>query len=595
MEPKKFLYVSLSGLIGDIAWQVLKEGHEVRYFIGAEDERDIADGFVPKSDDWETDAEWADVIVFDDTLGQGAKAQALRMQGKARGRRHAVHRPARGRPQLRPGGAEEGRASTSFPTASSTTSTRPIAFVRENPARYVIKPSGEAQNVKRRLFVGEEDDGARRGPRARGLQAARSPTEIPVFQLQTPRHRRRGRGRRLLQRPRASSRPININFEHKKLFPGNLGPVDRRDGHVDVLDRAQPPLQPDARRRWRPLLARGALRRLHRPQLHRQRQRHLPARVHRPLRLPDDLHPAGRDDHADRPVLPRPRRTASDPKLKVKSGFQVGVRVIVPPYPFDDPGTFESLSKDARHLLQEGRLADGVHIEDAKLVNGQWLVAGTSGVVLMRRRHRPDDEGRPAAGLLADQEHPDPQHVLPRRHRRPLERRLGPTVQLGVLAADVERHDGVVFVGASLACPPVLAVQGRVARHGMVHFNQRPEARAHVDRGTPDLGPHRPSRRHRPGLATGSTRVVARRQRSRAGAGLLELRHPRRGAIGADPIMRALLPVGRSGWAIAAGYLGLFSMLFVFAPFAILCGWLAIRDIVATRRNTAWGGRSSGS
>ena len=25
--------------------------------------------------------------------------------------------------------------------------------------RYVIKPSGEAQNVKRRLFVGEEDDG----------------------------------------------------------------------------------------------------------------------------------------------------------------------------------------------------------------------------------------------------------------------------------------------------------------------------------------------------------------------------------------------------------------------------------------------------
>ena len=36
-----------------------------------------------------------------------------------------------------------------------------------------------------------------------------------------------------------------------------------------------------------------------------------------------------------------------DPKLKVKSGYQVGVRIIVPPYPFDDPGTFASLSKDA--------------------------------------------------------------------------------------------------------------------------------------------------------------------------------------------------------------------------------------------------------
>ena len=75
-DRKNFLFVSLSGLIGDIAWQVLKEGHGVRYFIEAERERDIADGFVPKSTNWEADLPWADVVVFDDTLGQGAKAQA---------------------------------------------------------------------------------------------------------------------------------------------------------------------------------------------------------------------------------------------------------------------------------------------------------------------------------------------------------------------------------------------------------------------------------------------------------------------------------------------------------------------------------------
>src|ERR1700732_5529939 len=82
MEKRKFLFVSLSGLIGDIAWQILKEGHDVRYYIDNEKERDIADGFVPKSLDWEKDASWADIIVFDDTLGQGAKAQALRAAGK---------------------------------------------------------------------------------------------------------------------------------------------------------------------------------------------------------------------------------------------------------------------------------------------------------------------------------------------------------------------------------------------------------------------------------------------------------------------------------------------------------------------------------
>jgi len=56
MERQRFLFVSLSGLIGDIAWQTVKEGHEVRYWIGAADERDIADGFVPKTDDWEAHA-----------------------------------------------------------------------------------------------------------------------------------------------------------------------------------------------------------------------------------------------------------------------------------------------------------------------------------------------------------------------------------------------------------------------------------------------------------------------------------------------------------------------------------------------------------
>ena len=43
--------------------------------------------------------------------------------------------------------------------------------------------------------------------------------------------------------------------------------------------------------------------------------------------------------------------------------------------------------------------------------------------------------------------------------------------------------------------------------------------------------------------------------------------------------MRLLMPVGRSGWAIAAGYLGLFSLVLVPAPFAILVSILAIRDI----------------
>src|SRR4051794_457307 len=82
MDKKKFLFVSLDGLIGDTAWQTVKEGHDVRYCIENKHEREIADGFVQKVNSWEKEVDWADVIVFDDVLGQGAKAAYLRKQGK---------------------------------------------------------------------------------------------------------------------------------------------------------------------------------------------------------------------------------------------------------------------------------------------------------------------------------------------------------------------------------------------------------------------------------------------------------------------------------------------------------------------------------
>ena len=46
-----------------------------------------------------------------------------------------------------------------------------------------------------------------------------------------------------------------------------------------------------------------------------------------------------------------------------------------------------------------------------------------------------------------------------------------------------------------------------------------------------------------------------------------------------DAGMRMLLPVGRSGWAIAAGYLGLFSFVIFPAPLALIISVVAILDI----------------
>jgi phosphoribosylamine--glycine ligase len=68
--------------------------------------------------------------------------------------------------------------------------------------------------------------------------------------------------------------------------------------------------------------------------------------------------------------------------FKTKSGFQVGVRILMPPYPFNDQQTFDTYSKNAVILFKKPNL-DGVHIGDVKLVNEEWMVAGDTGVVLV--------------------------------------------------------------------------------------------------------------------------------------------------------------------------------------------------------------------
>jgi hypothetical protein len=50
-------------------------------------------------------------------------------------------------------------------------------------------------------------------------------------------------------------------------------------------------------------------------------------------------------------------------------------------------------------------------------------------------------------------------------------------------------------------------------------------------------------------------------------------------SLGENAGIRMLLPVGRSFWAIAAGYAGLFAVLLVPAPIALLLGIIAIADI----------------
>jgi phosphoribosylamine--glycine ligase len=60
----------------------------------------------------------------------------------------------------------------------------------------------------------------------------------------------------------------------------------------------------------------------------------------------------------------------------------VAVRVVLPPFPFDDEKTYDESSRNAAVVFETERRA-GIHLEDAKNVDGQWRVAGENGTPLI--------------------------------------------------------------------------------------------------------------------------------------------------------------------------------------------------------------------
>lgn len=67
--------------------------------------------------------------------------------------------------------------------------------------------------------------------------------------------------------------------------------------------------------------------------------------------------------------------------LRPKPGFQLAVVVAVPPFPFKDKKAFERYSKDAVVLFTRDQ--SGVHPNDVKLVNGDWILTGTAGYAVV--------------------------------------------------------------------------------------------------------------------------------------------------------------------------------------------------------------------
>ncbi len=372
----KFLFVSFEGLIGDLAWQVKKEGHDVKYYIQSKNDKDVCDGFVDKCDDWEKLIGWADIIIFDD-LGFGEIADKLRKQGKL------VVGGSVYTDKLeddREFGQEEMKKAglNVLPRWNFTDFDSAIKFVNENPGRYVIKPSGKAQNEKELLYVGVEEDG-KDVIQILELYKKSWAKKIKEFQMQ-----KFVSGVEVAIGAFFNGKdfilPININFEHKKMFPGDIGPSTGEMGTTMFFSTPNE-------------LFSATLQKL-KKQL--QESRYVGYFDINTISNVKGIYPLEITARFGYPHISIAMEGVTSPwgeflyslakgenyDLKTKKGFQVGVVVAVPPFPFRDPDAFRKYSEDAIIIFKKENL-DGIHLCDVKLVDGLWKLAGTSGYALI--------------------------------------------------------------------------------------------------------------------------------------------------------------------------------------------------------------------
>ena len=369
---RKFLFIDSESLNGDLAWQVRKEGNEVKMFITLEGDKDVYDGFVDKVDDWKAHIDWADVIVFGD-VGFGQQADNLRAQGKlVVGCTSYTDRLEMDREF---GQSEmKGAGISILPHWDFTDFDQAIQFIKDSPGRYVFKPSGNVPSAQKGvLFIGSEEDGKDIIQVLEHNKKVWS-GKIKQFQLQ-----KYVSGVEIAVGAFFNGNdfifPININFEHKKLFPGDIGPYTGEMGtlmfwskpnHIfeSILAKMKSRLQESKYVGYVDVNCIANARGIY------------PLEFTTRFGYPTiQIQIEGVTSFWGEFLYVLAKGESFD--LKTKKGFQIGVVVAVPPFPFNDKREFE-VYKDSSVLFRNQNL-DGIHLVDVKLVDNDWRLAGDSG------------------------------------------------------------------------------------------------------------------------------------------------------------------------------------------------------------------------
>lgn len=372
--PRKFLFISWESLSGDLALQIKKEGHEVKIFL--QEKTDAYEGLLDRIPDWKAHVDWADVVVFDDT-GFGKDAEQLRKTGKlVVGGSIYTDRLEDDREF---GQTEMKRAGMSIlPYWNFNDYDTALAFIRENPGMYVYKPSGLIHSdLKGFLFIGKDDDGKdlyeilesnkmmlAKKIKQFQLQKFVSGVEIAVSAIFN--------GVDFLS-------PIFINFEHKRIFPGDIGPFTGEMGTSAFWTEPNYLFRATLERMKEGLVASGYTGFIDINCIVNGRGIY-PLEFTCRFGYPTiSIQMEGVTSEWGDFLFALAQKQSYD--LKVKKGFLIGVVCATPPYPYND-----KLVAEVYHdlsILFKKQNRDGVHLGDVKLVGDDWRVAGDTGYALV--------------------------------------------------------------------------------------------------------------------------------------------------------------------------------------------------------------------
>ncbi len=237
----RFLGVGETNDLGDMYLRLVQLGHEVRVYVSDAGSRDVMEGMLEFTSDWKSQLEWIreagkDGIILFETAAEGAPQDRLRSDGynviggSGLGDRLESDR-AYGQKVLRDIGVQ-GAATYVFEDFDAATN-----FVRSTRRRYVLKLNGTSW-PSTSTYTGQMENGEdmlavlratkNRWPRSEKVSFILMDhligVEVGVGAFFN--------GHQFLK-------PANLDWEHKRFFPGDVGELTGEMGTVVTYRRAE--------------------------------------------------------------------------------------------------------------------------------------------------------------------------------------------------------------------------------------------------------------------------------------------------------------------------------------------------------------------